>query len=221
MMFKISSISITTSCLIILFAICARVPIAAAQSTDAPSGQANSVSVMSLDYEFFTTNVEPIFLKRRAGHARCYVCHSSGAGAPQYLEELLPGMTSWTEEQSRRIFKNVSNLVVPGDPKSSRLLMHPLAPEAGGDGVRVHNGGRQFASQNDPDWQDFGPMGPWKKVRKFNEAVGNRSMLENKFIHVQLICCTSEHTRSHCFSIICLKQRLRLSEMNNVRTTQT
>jgi cytochrome c553 len=29
--------------------------------------------------------------------------------------------------------------------------MHPLAPEAGGDGF--HSGGHQFASQDDPDWQ--------------------------------------------------------------------
>jgi YVTN family beta-propeller protein len=30
------------------------------------------------------------------------------------------------------------------------LLLHPLAPEAGGDAF--HSGGRQFESQNDPDW---------------------------------------------------------------------
>jgi YVTN family beta-propeller protein len=29
-------------------------------------------------------------------------------------------------------------------------LIHPLAPEAGGDGF--HSGGRQFETQNDPDW---------------------------------------------------------------------
>ena len=29
-------------------------------------------------------------------------------------------------------------------------MLHPLAPEAGGD--PFHSGGRQFASQNDPDW---------------------------------------------------------------------
>jgi hypothetical protein len=34
---------------------------------------------------------------------------------------------------------------------ASRLLIHPLAPEAGGD--LFHSGGRQFESQNDPDWK--------------------------------------------------------------------
>jgi hypothetical protein len=30
---------------------------------------------LALDYEFFKTQVEPIFLKKRPTHARCYVCH--------------------------------------------------------------------------------------------------------------------------------------------------
>jgi YVTN family beta-propeller protein len=44
----------------------------------------------------------------------------------------------------------VLQLVVPGEPASSPLLLHPLAPSAGGD--PFHSGGRQFSSQNDPDW---------------------------------------------------------------------
>ena len=34
----------------------------------------------SLDYELSKTRVEPIFLARRPGHARCYACHALGAG---------------------------------------------------------------------------------------------------------------------------------------------
>jgi hypothetical protein len=45
----------------------------------------------------------------------------------------------------------VSKLVNPGEPMVSRLLMHPLAPEGGGD--VYHSGGRQFSSINDPDWK--------------------------------------------------------------------
>jgi len=103
-----------------------------------------------LDYEFFKTRVEPIFLKKRPGLARCYVCHSANNTGLR-LERLPPGATTWTEEQSRRNFQSASQLVVPGDPLSSRLLMHPLAHSAGGD--PFHGGGQQFASQNDPDWQ--------------------------------------------------------------------
>jgi YVTN family beta-propeller protein len=100
-------------------------------------------------FESFKVNVEPIFLKERAGHARCYGCHSEGNRA-FHLAKLSNGSSSWTEEQSRLNFQNVMNLVTPGDPTSSRLLMHPLAPEAGGEAF--HSGGRQFASQNDPDF---------------------------------------------------------------------
>ena len=31
-----------------------------------------------LDYEFFKTKVQPIFLAKRSGHARCISCHASG-----------------------------------------------------------------------------------------------------------------------------------------------
>jgi hypothetical protein len=41
--------------------------------------------------------------------------------------------------------------VVPGNFAASRLLFMPLAPEAGG--AAFHNGGRQFASKDDPDWK--------------------------------------------------------------------
>jgi len=121
-------------------------PISAAPAQEA------SASARSLDYQFFKTRVEPIFLKRRPGHARCYACHASGTG-PQYLVPMSPGNTSWTEEQSRRIFRNVSALVDRDDPMSSLFLIHPLSPFAGGDLKRVHGGGRQFESKDDPDWK--------------------------------------------------------------------
>ena len=100
-------------------------------------------------FESFKANVEPVFLKERPGHARCYGCHSEGNRA-FHLAKLSAGSADWSEEQSRLNFQNVLQLVTPGDPTSSRLLMHPLAPESGGEAF--HSGGRQFASQNDPDF---------------------------------------------------------------------
>jgi YVTN family beta-propeller protein len=102
-----------------------------------------------LDFEFFKTTVQPIFLEERPGHARCYGCHTT-SNRVFHLATLSPGRTDWTEEQSRQNFQSASQLVVLGKPLSSRLLVHPLAPEAGGDAF--HSGGRQFASQEDPDW---------------------------------------------------------------------
>ena len=103
-----------------------------------------------LDFEVFKSRVEPIFLERREGHARCYTCHSENNNG-LHLERLSPGATTWNEEQSRKNFQSVSGLVVPGDPASSKLLIHPLAPEAGGD--LFHSGGRQFGTKDDPDWK--------------------------------------------------------------------
>ena len=103
-----------------------------------------------LDFEFFKNRVEVVFLQKREGHTRCYVCHSENNSAFR-LEKLSPAANFWNEEQSRKNFEVAAALVVPGDPANSRLLLHPLAPEAGGD--LFHSGGRQFASRNDPDWR--------------------------------------------------------------------
>lgn len=104
----------------------------------------------SLDFEYYRVRVEPIFSKKRPGHARCVVCHAGSNNAFR-LQPLPAGSTTWSEEQSRLNFEIVSRLVTPGDPASSRLLLHALSPKAGGDAF--HSGGRQFASKDDPDWR--------------------------------------------------------------------
>jgi hypothetical protein len=111
---------------------------------------AGQSATASLDFEYYRTRVEPIFLKKRPGHARCVVCHAASNNAFR-LQPLSTGSTNWTEEQSRSNFEMASRLVTPGHPTTSRLLVHPLSAEAGGD--RFHSGGRQFPSQNDPDWR--------------------------------------------------------------------
>ena len=145
----------SATCLAMIVALSVIAPFIAAQSNEPPTAQASAASTVSLDFEFFKTRVEPIFLEKRPGHARCYACHAGNNSGPTYLETLSPGTTFWTDEQSRIIFQRVSRLVVPGNPTASRLLTHPLAPEAGGDipNPIMHQGGRQFASQDDPDWQ--------------------------------------------------------------------
>jgi YVTN family beta-propeller protein len=116
-----------------------------------PFAQAAPQSTASgtLDFQFFKTKVEPIFLKQRPGHARCYGCHILPNRGFQ-LATLKAGSADWTDEQSQRNFQSALDQVEPGEPLSSPLLTHPLAPEAGGD--PFHSGGRQFESQNDPDW---------------------------------------------------------------------
>ena len=112
---------------------------------------AQGAVAQSLDYAFFKSSVEPLFLKKRPDHVRCYVCHAERSNNTFRLEKLPEGAKFWTEEQSKRNFEVVSGLVVPGDPGKSLLLLQPLAPEAGGNAY--HTGGRQFASRDDPDWK--------------------------------------------------------------------
>ena len=102
-----------------------------------------------LDFEFFRAKVEPVFLAKRDGHARCVVCHTIN-NAPLHLVPLSPGSATWNEEQSRRNFQLVQKVVVAGY-EDSPLLRHPLAEEAGGD--PHHGGGQQFHSKIDPGWQ--------------------------------------------------------------------
>jgi hypothetical protein len=128
----------------------ALIVVAALAAIAVPSLLAAAQTAPKLDYEFFKARVEPVFLTKRPDHARCYVCHAESNNA-FHLERLLPEAHAWTEEQSRRNFETVSILVNPGDPNTSRLLLHPLAPEGGGD--VYHSGGRQFASKRDPAWR--------------------------------------------------------------------
>jgi hypothetical protein len=102
-----------------------------------------------LDFQFYRTRVEPIFLKKRPGHVACYKCHS--ANNVRFLQRMPAGRTAFTEEESRRNFETVSLLVTPGEPLKSRILIHPLAEEAGGDSF--HSGGKHWMSQDDPDWK--------------------------------------------------------------------
>jgi hypothetical protein len=146
---KIISVGFVVATAILL---CMSTPSATAQAPASPDAQ-----TPQLDFEFFKTRVEPIFLKKRSDeHARCYVCHqiSRHGGGPLSLEMLPPGSSFWTEEQSRHNFEVVSKLVVPGNPSLSLFLRMPLAPEAGGL-ADTHQGGRQFASEDDPDWKNM------------------------------------------------------------------
>src|SRR5215470_16364351 len=125
-----------------------------------PSSPAASV----LDFEFFMTKVQPIFLAKREGHTRCVSCHSKGT--PMRLQALSPGATTWNEEQSRRNFQVVAPRVIFRNLTESRLLVHPLLAEGGGD--FYHSGGKHWNSFLDPEWQI---LANWVCGRKGNEKL--------------------------------------------------
>ena len=106
-------------------------------------------SASELDFSYYKAKVEPLLLEKRPGHARCVVCHSTGTAFR--LQPLPKGQTAWTEEQSLKNFEMVKKFVRAGSPQESRLLLMPLAHEAGG--TEFHPGGKHWESQNDPEWK--------------------------------------------------------------------
>jgi hypothetical protein len=74
---------------------------AGASSWALKAQQPAAASKATLDYEYFKTQVQPVFLTKRAGYTRCVVCHVGG-GEAGFLQPLAAGATAWDEEQSRR-----------------------------------------------------------------------------------------------------------------------
>ena len=109
--------------------------------TAAVHGQqpATSASSSSLNYEYFKTKVQPIFVAKRPGHARCIACH--GQGTPLRLQPLPAGSTSWNEDDSRKNFQAVQRVVVPGNSKSRRAAISTTT-EASTSSRRTTRSGR-------------------------------------------------------------------------------
>lgn len=102
-----------------------------------------------LDFQFFRTCVQKIFLDKREGRMECFHCHDSGQrGFAQALPE---GRDYWNAAESRENFTLAKRYIEPGFPLRSRFLTHPLSSEAGGD--HFHGGGRRWTTQDDPEWQ--------------------------------------------------------------------
>ena len=114
-----------------------------------PELAASDVTPPPLDFDFFRTCVQQVFLNKREGRMECVHCH--GGGARGFASALPEDRAFWNLEESRRNFEILTRYVEPGYPLRSRFLTHPLAPEAGGD--HYHSGGRRWFSQDDPEWQ--------------------------------------------------------------------
>jgi hypothetical protein len=137
---------------ILLCAVAVLLTVAAAghlrAQSESPATPGPSSAASALDYQFFKNNVEPIFLKKRPGHARCVSCHAYN-NVRLHLVPLSENAATWNEVQSRENFELIKRVAFPGNPESP-LLVHPLAEAAGGD--FFHSGGKHFNSQSDPEW---------------------------------------------------------------------
>jgi hypothetical protein len=121
---------------------------------------AASGGTSALDFEFFKTRVQPIFLAKRARHARCYACHSTGT--PYRLQRLSPGATEWNDEQSRKNFDSSVSMVNLNNVDASPLLLYPLAESAGGN--HFHPGGKHWESKSDAEWKTLSDWVHGKKA---------------------------------------------------------
>lgn len=123
---------------------------------DSAVSSADDSGPKGLDFAFYREAVEPIFLRNRGGFVgsdtSCVACHAGQATAPLQLQapSLEDGRAFWTEEQSRENLNSVARLVNPAEPDSSRLLMAPLAPAAGG---RRHSGGIFWDSRDQSEYR--------------------------------------------------------------------
>src|ERR1700722_1168824 len=81
----------------------------------------------TLDYDYFKAKVQPIFLTKRAGHARCVMCHAE-ANNMLKLQKLPEGQSNWGEKDTRQNFDTVSKIInAVDDHINAKILIHPLA----------------------------------------------------------------------------------------------
>ena len=104
------------------------------------------------DIESYRGKVERVFMTDRGGTipgmAACVMCHTWQTSVRFSLETPATD-AGWTVEQSRKNFDVVTRLVNTAAPATSRLLLKPLDPSAGGMG---HTGGSFWKSRTDPEY---------------------------------------------------------------------
>jgi hypothetical protein len=105
------------------------------------------------EVQAYRDTVERVFLTDRggtiSGYAACVMCHTWQTSIRFSLDTPATD-EGWTAEQSRRNFDVVTKLIDTDDPERSRLLLKPLAAEAGG---LAHTGGTYWRSREDPEYQ--------------------------------------------------------------------
>ncbi len=120
-------------------------------AADPVAGSPPAEAADGVDFEFFRTCVQRIFLDREdeADRMECAACH--GTGARGFAQQLPEGREFWNQQESRANFGLIMRYVEPGYPLRSRFLTHPLDSHDGGD--NYHSGGRRWRTQDDPEWQ--------------------------------------------------------------------
>jgi hypothetical protein len=124
----------------------------AREQTRPASTAPSSAFPSAADIDRYRGTVERVFMTDRggtvAGMAACVMCHTWQTSVRFTLETPATD-AGWTVEQSRRNFDVVTKLINTAAPATSRLLLKPLDPAAGGMG---HTGGSFWKSRQDPEY---------------------------------------------------------------------
>jgi hypothetical protein len=111
-------------------------------------------SPSAADIDAYRNTVERVFMTERggtmAGMAACVMCHTWQTKPQRFSLETPATDAGWTVAQSRLNFDVVTKLVNTASPETSRLLLKPLATQAGG---LSHTGGTYWRSRDDPEYQ--------------------------------------------------------------------
>jgi hypothetical protein len=82
-----------------------------------------------LDYEFFKSRVEPVFLTKRPDHARCYVCHVESNNAFR-LDSFHPGRVPGPRNNRAATLRWSRHSSTRGIPIQADCCFIPLPPKA-------------------------------------------------------------------------------------------
>lgn len=125
----------------------------ATTGVQAANASSNRGAASAADVDFFRKNIEPLFMRARGGtmpgYASCVMCHTWQTKLRFSLQTPATD-AGWTVAQSRANFDIITRLINTAKPEASRLLIKPLAPNAGGSG---HTGGTYWNSRDDPEYQ--------------------------------------------------------------------
>jgi hypothetical protein len=104
------------------------------------------------DIDRYRNSVERVLMTDRGGTtpgvAACVMCHTWQTRV-RFTLETPASDAGWTIDQSRKNFDVVTKLINTAAPATSRLLLKPLDPSAGGMG---HTGGSFWKSRTDPEY---------------------------------------------------------------------
>jgi cellulose synthase operon protein C len=121
-----------------------------------------------LDFDYFVTRVQPIFMKKAADGAACYSCHSTHA----LLRIAQPGPDGRaTEAQLRQNFESAQKVIDLRQPEASLILRKPLSPtENPPPGFLTHAGGPRWP--RGADSEEYRTLLAWIKGARLQRAAG-------------------------------------------------